>query len=166
MLTFPFVTSYTVLGHGTAVFEDLGAYMSSLTKCFDTLSALPNGEAIQLYPGHGEVIDNGAAKLKEYLKHRQEREDQVVEALKSAKDGEKSTAEGCVRAAPAVTPLFVLISSFLSFLSSTTLGFAPFSTLFQPLRHHLRLHHPRRPPPRRYSRSHPSSREARTGGKG
>ncbi|ORY78453.1 beta-lactamase-like protein [Leucosporidium creatinivorum] len=84
----------TVLGHGTAVFEDLGAYMSSLTKCFDTLSALPNGEAIQLYPGHGEVIDNGAAKLKEYLKHRQEREDQVVEALKSAKDGEKSTAEG------------------------------------------------------------------------
>lgn len=90
----------TVLGHGTAVFEDLGAYMASLTKCFDTLSALHEGETIQLYPGHGEVIDNGTSKLQEYLKHRQEREDQVVEGLKSAKAGEETTAERCAWLAP------------------------------------------------------------------
>ena len=66
--------------------------MGSLAKCINILSSSGSQEmAIQLYPGHGEVIDDGIAKLKEYMHHRQEREDQVVEALKT-KMGESTTA--------------------------------------------------------------------------
>lgn len=69
-------TADNVLGHGTAVFEDLKSYISSLKK-METLFA---GRA---YPGHGEIIDDGKAKILEYIKHRQLREDQVVDVLRS-----------------------------------------------------------------------------------
>lgn len=90
------LTFDTVLGHGTAVFEDLGVYMSTLAKCIAKLESVTAGASqagtIQLYPGHGEVIQDGKSKLKEYAKHRQEREDQVVEALKTAVDGNEATS--------------------------------------------------------------------------
>lgn len=84
----------TVLGHGTAVFEDLGAYMSTLQKCIDKLesgSATASSRAVTLYPGHGEVITDGVAKLKEYALHRQQREDQVIESLKVLAEGAEPT---------------------------------------------------------------------------
>lgn len=81
----------TVLGHGTAVFEDLGAYMLSLSKCLDMLSMADEGK-VQLYPGHGEVVQDGVGKLKEYMKHRQEREDQVVGILSGQLGGEATAA--------------------------------------------------------------------------
>ncbi|KAM7197182.1 Beta-lactamase-like protein [Naviculisporaceae sp. PSN 640] len=68
-------TGDNVLGHGTAVFEDLGAYLASLTK----MATLFNGKA---YPGHGAVLLDGPAKIAEYISHRQRREDQVVQCLK------------------------------------------------------------------------------------
>ncbi|KFY26135.1 hypothetical protein V491_01454 [Pseudogymnoascus sp. VKM F-3775] len=69
-------TADNVLGHGTAVFEDLSSYIASLKK-MDTLF---NGRA---YPGHGDVIDDGRAKISEYIRHRQQREDQVLQVLRS-----------------------------------------------------------------------------------
>lgn len=66
------------------------ASLSQMIKVVSSSSAETN--PIQLYPGHGEVIDDGVGKLKEYMQHRQEREDQVVEALKAAKAGETTTA--------------------------------------------------------------------------
>lgn len=81
----------TVLGHGTAIFDDLSAYMKSLSTCIDALeSASPAGD-VRLLPGHGEIIEDGVAKLKEYRQHRQDREDQVVAALREA-DGARRTA--------------------------------------------------------------------------
>ncbi|KAL8292892.1 hypothetical protein RQP46_000586 [Phenoliferia psychrophenolica] len=72
-------TADTVLGHGTAVFEDLGAYMSSLAACERRIE----GEGtVQLYPGHGEVVQDGPAKIREYRAHRQQREDQVLLGLR------------------------------------------------------------------------------------
>lgn len=71
----------TVLGHGTAVFEDLRAYMSSLSTCIDTLEETGRSQPVKLFPGHGEIIEDGLAKLKEYRRHRQDREDQVIAAL-------------------------------------------------------------------------------------
>lgn len=73
-----------VLGHGTAVFEDLAAYMDSLER----MQHLFSGRA---YPGHGEVIEDGKAKIKEYIAHRKEREQQVLSVLREkgpADDGE------------------------------------------------------------------------------
>ena len=34
-------------------------------------------------PGHGQVIDRGIDRINWYMKHRQEREDQVIEALRN-----------------------------------------------------------------------------------
>ena len=59
-------TADNVLGQGTAVFEDLAAYMKSL----DSMAKQFSGRA---YPGHGPVIDDGPAKICEYIEHRKQR---------------------------------------------------------------------------------------------
>ena len=68
----------TVLGHGTAVFENLSQYITSLQRCVERLEG---EEKVRLWPGHGEVIEDGVEKMKEYIRHRLERENQVVDAL-------------------------------------------------------------------------------------
>lgn len=72
-------TGDNVLGHGTAVFEDLATYLNSLEK----IQGLFSGKA---YPGHGAVIEDGPSKIGEYLRHRKERESQVIQVLNSAKN--------------------------------------------------------------------------------
>lgn len=74
-------TGDNVLGHGTAVFEDLELYMDSLKRMKDQVAG-------RAYPGHGAVIANSRAKIEEYIKHRQQREDEVLRALESAAKGE------------------------------------------------------------------------------
>jgi len=67
-----------VLGVGTTVIPieggDLALYLASLAR----LLAEPPG---RIYPGHGPCIGDGHAKLREYLAHRQQREDQILAAL-------------------------------------------------------------------------------------
>ncbi|KAI9254074.1 beta-lactamase-like protein 2-like protein [Sporodiniella umbellata] len=63
-----------VLGQGTAVFEDLQAYMAGLER----LLAL---EPRRLYPGHGPLIEHGVAKIQEYIGHRLAREQQIIQLL-------------------------------------------------------------------------------------
>ncbi|KAI9643307.1 hypothetical protein NHQ30_007926 [Ciborinia camelliae] len=72
-------TGDSVLGHGTAVFEDLMTYLDSLER----MKGLFGGKA---YPGHGAVIEDGPSKIEEYIRHRKERESQVIQVLKSAKN--------------------------------------------------------------------------------
>ncbi|KAK3376011.1 metallo-beta-lactamase superfamily protein [Lasiosphaeria ovina] len=69
-------TGDNVLGQGTAVFEDLGVYMDSLEK----MISLFKGRA---YPGHGPVISDGPGKIAEYIQHRKQREEQVVQTLRT-----------------------------------------------------------------------------------
>lgn len=76
-------TGDNVLGHGTAVFEDLTAYSKSL----QTMESLFGGRA---YPGHGEVIPDGRSKCREYLLHRKERERQVIGVLKQSNGSSNS----------------------------------------------------------------------------
>ena len=71
-------TGDNVLGYGTAVFEDLSTYLSSLEK----MRGVFKGRA---YPGHGPVIEDGPTKILEYIRHRNMREDQVIQVLKSTK---------------------------------------------------------------------------------
>jgi ribonuclease/clavin/mitogillin len=73
-------TADCVLGQGTSVFEDLSEYIAGLQHL---LTYHPK----QLYPGHGPVIDNGYNKIQEYVHHRLERENQLVELLKTRHDG-------------------------------------------------------------------------------
>ncbi|KXS12401.1 Metallo-hydrolase/oxidoreductase [Gonapodya prolifera JEL478] len=65
-----------VLGFGTTVFQELGEYMASLRKMLWLSQDLG-----RVYPGHGPVIEDGKAKLEFYIKHRQDREDQIISVL-------------------------------------------------------------------------------------
>lgn len=67
-----------VLGIGTTVIPatsgDLGAYLQSLGR-------MRESGLTRIYPAHGPVIADGAAKIDEYLAHRLERERQIVTVL-------------------------------------------------------------------------------------
>ncbi|KAG6334262.1 hypothetical protein ID866_4819 [Astraeus odoratus] len=66
-------TGDTVLGQGTAVFENLATYMSTL----HSLLALRE-KYTTLYPGHGPVVQDGAQLISAYVAHRTERENQIL----------------------------------------------------------------------------------------
>jgi len=70
-----------VLGCGTTVFEDLFEYMASLKN----LRAIVEKQQLKhIYPGHGPVITNKAVdKIDEYLRHRSERELQILATLRA-----------------------------------------------------------------------------------
>jgi glyoxylase-like metal-dependent hydrolase (beta-lactamase superfamily II) len=71
-------TGDAVLGRGTSVIDppdgDLAAYLRSIR------AMLAIGPPV-LYPGHGPVVWDGRARLREYLRHREERERQVLAGL-------------------------------------------------------------------------------------
>jgi len=76
------LTGDTVLGRGTTVVAHpdgrLGAYLDSL----DRLHALAESQEVRtIWPGHGPVIDDALGALDYYIAHRQERLQQVRDAL-------------------------------------------------------------------------------------
>jgi glyoxylase-like metal-dependent hydrolase (beta-lactamase superfamily II) len=77
------LTGDTVLGRGTTVVAHpdgkLGAYLDSLQRLHALASAQ---EARAVWPGHGPVIEDALATLDHYLSHRQQRLEQVREALR------------------------------------------------------------------------------------
>ena len=83
-----------ILGEGTTVFEDLHDYMLSLKKILDINPSV-------IYPGHGPVINqkterNPKEKIEEYIAHRNQREEQILAALRDV-SGKKLTAMDIVK---------------------------------------------------------------------
>jgi endoribonuclease LACTB2 len=78
-------TGDNVLGHGTAVFEDLAAYLSSLQLMSDRI-----GKGARAYPAHGAVLENGKATIEMYIKHRQQREQEAMRLLRTGRAEEVS----------------------------------------------------------------------------
>jgi len=72
-------TGDAVLGQGTAVFEDLQAYLASLQKKLDA-----RDQYDPLYPGHGPVVPDGPQMIRLYIDHRLEREAQIVALLRTS----------------------------------------------------------------------------------
>jgi glyoxylase-like metal-dependent hydrolase (beta-lactamase superfamily II) len=79
-------TADNVLGHGTAVFENLSEYLKSLELMKSRI-----GEGRRAFPGHGEVIDDGRGRIQFYLEHRRMREEEALNVLRfgAAKRPEK-----------------------------------------------------------------------------
>ena len=95
------LTGDNVLGRGSTVFEDLIQYMYSLQRglsLLDASKATPLGvtgtpmsgmsQENVLFPGHGPVIPKGKEALRRYLRHRVEREEQLI-ALFLCQPGDK-----------------------------------------------------------------------------
>jgi glyoxylase-like metal-dependent hydrolase (beta-lactamase superfamily II) len=70
------LTGDSVLGRGTTVITDLGAYLDTLRR----LTEVPAGT--MALPGHGPELPDVAATAREYLAHREARLDQVRAALR------------------------------------------------------------------------------------
>ncbi|CAF3940817.1 unnamed protein product [Rotaria magnacalcarata] len=70
----------TILGQGTTEFEDLYDYLNSLRLI---LKMSPK----RIYPGHGPVVENPQQTLEHYISHRQQRNNQILDALKQSNDG-------------------------------------------------------------------------------
>ena len=69
-------TADTILGQGSAVFEDLGTYISTLRA----LLWLRDQYTV-LYPGHGPVVKDGPWLIREYIAHRMERDNQILTVM-------------------------------------------------------------------------------------
>jgi endoribonuclease LACTB2 len=74
-------TGDNVLGHGTAVFEDLPVYLTSLAG----MAAQTKGRG---YPGHGAILEIATERINEYIAHRAQREREVMEVLLRSTDGD------------------------------------------------------------------------------
>jgi glyoxylase-like metal-dependent hydrolase (beta-lactamase superfamily II) len=72
-------TGDLVAGAGTVVVDQLGPYMASLER----LIAL---QPRTIYPGHGPIVEDALGKLREYLDHRKQREQQVLDGLPASVD--------------------------------------------------------------------------------
>ncbi|HET6153815.1 MAG TPA: MBL fold metallo-hydrolase [Marmoricola sp.] len=76
------LTGDTVLGRGTTVVAhpdgELGAYLDSLDRLHRLAEAQ---ELAEIWPGHGPVIPDALAALDYYISHRQQRLEQVRDAL-------------------------------------------------------------------------------------
>jgi ribonuclease/clavin/mitogillin len=71
-------TGDNVLGVGTTV---IPSNTGSLSQYMDSLHRLLEQEPEKLFPAHGPLIDDGPAKLREYIAHRLEREEQILAVM-------------------------------------------------------------------------------------
>lgn len=77
-------TGDNILGTGTSAVEDLGVFMDSLQKMYDSGCMIG-------YPAHGVTIAKLPAKIKQELNQKHRRERQVLKALKSGRErGQRS----------------------------------------------------------------------------
>ena len=71
-------TGDAVLGRGTSFIDapdgDLAKYLTSLRRMLER-------DPRTIYPGHGPIVLDANAKLREYLEHRAEREEQILAGL-------------------------------------------------------------------------------------
>lgn len=98
---------------GDAVLGEGSVFVSGrLIEYLDGLRRLRALDLRRIHPGHGDEIDDPAAKLDEYLAHRLERERKLVAALASgiAADDEDALLDAAWPDAPAAVRPFAAIT--------------------------------------------------------
>jgi endoribonuclease LACTB2 len=115
-------TGDAVLGHGTAVFEDLGSYMASLEKMKEAIDEMgmnnsnAGGGHVQLdrrrkvtaFPAHGAVIPDARGKIEEYIAHRAMREREVLDVLARGSSQDEAQDRGAESISPGWTPMEIV----------------------------------------------------------
>jgi len=87
-------TADTVLGQGSAVFESLADYMASLRRLTEyNKGKTEEGQFAVVYPGHGPVVKDGPAHVAMYLHHRVQREEQIVNVIRSPPSSSHSLSD-------------------------------------------------------------------------
>lgn len=102
-------TGDAVLGHGTAVFEDLALYMESLEKMKEAIEKTTIGgqssnsvgdesqgektRKVIAFPGHGAVILDAKGTIDEYIAHRAMRESEVLNVVAGEPEGQQGEPE-------------------------------------------------------------------------
>lgn len=109
------LTGDTVLGRGTTVVAhpdgELAAYLSSLERIAELTG---NGEVTGILPGHGPALGDAAAVVAFYRTHRQERLEQVRQALADGAAQEADPVEGVLTRVYADVPQEVWPAARLS----------------------------------------------------
>ncbi len=72
------ISGDNVLGVGTTV---IPASTGDLAQYMDSLERLLADEPGRIYPAHGPCIEDGPAKIREYIAHRLARDDQILAAM-------------------------------------------------------------------------------------
>eukprot|EP00903_Cladosiphon_okamuranus_P009331 g8899.t1 len=133
------ITGDLILGCGTAIFDDFTSYMASLQRVLGMSSKFEEGFT-RLYCGHGPVVDDADEKIKFYIKHRQERENQIMQALTAAEGRPLSSIQITLRVYGSV-PIPILVSAHYNVLhhlsklqdeGRATAGWMPCSYLVGP----------------------------------
>ena len=91
-------TGDTILGFGTTTIFPPDGHMGDYLRSLRTLRAR---DPKRIYPAHGPIRDDAVALIDEYIAHRLQREQQVLDALAS---GAKSAAEMRARIYPELDP--------------------------------------------------------------
>jgi glyoxylase-like metal-dependent hydrolase (beta-lactamase superfamily II) len=72
-----------ILGYGTAVIHPPDGNMTDYLKSLERLLGF---DISLILPGHGPMVGKAEAKIREYIKHRLEREQQVLAALRAGRN--------------------------------------------------------------------------------
>ena len=72
-----------ILGYGTAVIHPPDGNMTDYLRSLERLLGF---DISLILPGHGPLIGKPEAKIREYIKHRLEREQQVIAALRQGRE--------------------------------------------------------------------------------
>ena len=72
-----------ILGYGTAVIRPPDGNMTDYLKSLERLLGF---DISLILPGHGPLIGKPEAKIREYIRHRLEREQQVISALRQGRE--------------------------------------------------------------------------------
>ena len=103
-------TGDVILGAGTTVIPleggDMGQYL-------DTLERLSSLDLELIYPGHGPRIEKPHRKIREYIDHRLEREQQILAAIRAGAD----TVEQMVEKIYVDTPRYLFAAAGQSVVS-------------------------------------------------
>jgi ribonuclease/clavin/mitogillin len=79
-------TGDNILGVGTTIIPAEGG---SLVDYMNSLDRIKQEAPSRIYPAHGPCIEDGPAKVQQYIDHRLERESQILAVLDGAAQGQK-----------------------------------------------------------------------------